>query len=490
MAGIGFELRRLFARKGMIASVRAYSYAAVVCTGPMLLGFDLLLLSSFLVAQAGGSRQERELLVSMINHTLLASLIMGTAVNMTTTRFCADMLYEGNYDAIMPSFYGSIGIMLVLGGAAYGIFLAFSGVWVVYRVLCWIFFMILTVTWTQMGYLTMLKDVRSIILGFGVSVVFALTVGWILIFKLQLPPVLAMLSAICLGYCCMMIWFFGILYRSLPKGSGSCMRFLEWFDKTPEIGLIGLFNVLGMFGHMLIAWWLSPLQMQVEGLFFCAPGYDVPAIIAYFSILITTINFTTTVETRFYPCYREYFDLFNHGGSIENIRESEEAMIQVLGEEIGYLSVRQIFSTMLFMILGTIMIQQLPFGFDSRMLQTYRCLCVGYAFYAIGNSLMLILQYFSDMRGAFFSAGTFFLLTNGLTLLFTASVEYFYGMGFLLGSAAYALVAVMRLCSYLNKLKYHILVHQPLLSNAHAKLFSRIADWAENRAYNQEHEEE
>ena len=38
MAGIGFELKKLFRRKGLFATLRAYGYAGVICTGPMLLG--------------------------------------------------------------------------------------------------------------------------------------------------------------------------------------------------------------------------------------------------------------------------------------------------------------------------------------------------------------------------------------------------------------------------------------------------------------------
>ena len=34
MAGIGFELKRLFKRKGLFATMRAYGYAGIVCTGP------------------------------------------------------------------------------------------------------------------------------------------------------------------------------------------------------------------------------------------------------------------------------------------------------------------------------------------------------------------------------------------------------------------------------------------------------------------------
>lgn len=43
MAGIGFELKKLFRRKGLFASLRAYGYAGIICTGPMLLGVVLQL---------------------------------------------------------------------------------------------------------------------------------------------------------------------------------------------------------------------------------------------------------------------------------------------------------------------------------------------------------------------------------------------------------------------------------------------------------------
>lgn len=490
MAGIGFELKRLFARKGMIATVRAYSYAAIVCAGPMLLGYLLLLLSGLIADRAGASRHDRELMVSMITHTLLASLTVTSLFSMLTTRFCADMIYEKKYHKLMPSFYGSLSLMLVPGGIAYGVFLHLSGISTVYKVLCWVFFMVLTVTWTQMNYLTMLKNFRSIVMCFAVAVLTALGLGCVMIFLLGLPPVLSLMISVCIGYGIMMVWFFGIIYQFLPEGRGTSMRFLEWFDRTPELGFVGFFITLGMFGHLLIMWWFSDLRVQVQGLFYGAPGYDVPAIIAFFSILITTVNFTVSVETRFYPRYREYFGLFNDGGSIESLQESEKSMIHVLCEELGYLSVKQIFSTLLFIIIGTIVIPQLPLGFDSRMLQTFRCLCVGYAFYAIGNSLMLISQYFADLRGALISSSLFALLTNCLTLLFAFTVKGFYGLGFLLGSAVFAVAAGIRLCWYLRNLKFHVLSRQPLFALSRSGFFTRMADFFEARTVSQQKQPE
>ena len=38
MAGIGFELKKLFQKKGVLNTTKAYGYATVICAGPMLLG--------------------------------------------------------------------------------------------------------------------------------------------------------------------------------------------------------------------------------------------------------------------------------------------------------------------------------------------------------------------------------------------------------------------------------------------------------------------
>ena len=38
MAGIGFELKKLFAQKGLLLKLRANTFASIVVAGPMVLG--------------------------------------------------------------------------------------------------------------------------------------------------------------------------------------------------------------------------------------------------------------------------------------------------------------------------------------------------------------------------------------------------------------------------------------------------------------------
>ena len=94
MAGIGFELKKLFRRKGIFAIFRAYGYAGVICAGPMLLGVLLLLGVMFLCDRMGASLHSRELIVCMITYTLLASLTVTSFFSMVCLLYTSDAADE------------------------------------------------------------------------------------------------------------------------------------------------------------------------------------------------------------------------------------------------------------------------------------------------------------------------------------------------------------------------------------------------------------
>ncbi len=84
-------------------------------------------------------------------------------------------------------------------------------------------------------------------------------------------------------------------------------------DRFLPLALTGLCTDIGLFAHLVLVW-LGPIGVQVKGLFYGAPYYDVPALLAFLSILVTTVNFVVSVEVHFYPRYHTYYSLFNDGG--------------------------------------------------------------------------------------------------------------------------------------------------------------------------------
>lgn len=483
MAGVGFELKKLFRRKGFAALVQAYTYTGMVTTGPMLLGVLLLLGIMVLAQWAGLSGHDQELLVCMITYALLASLLVTSFFSMVATRYLADMLYEERQEAVLPSLEGTCTILLSAGGTVYGLFLCVAGISFSLMVLNFLLFGELVVVWVQMNYLTAVKHYKGILGGFVCAVAGAFLSGGCFVY-LAGPSVEGLLSGVCVGYGIMLCVDMVQLYGFFPKGAGSRFTFLQWFDEYRELAFVGLFVNLGLFTHLVIAW-AGPAGVRVQGLFYGAPQHDVPALFAFMSILITTINFVVSVEVNFYPKYRNYYDLFNEKGSIRDIEQAEKDMMTVLEYELSYTGRKQFYMTALMLSVGVLVLSRLPLGFNDLMAGYFRILCVGYGIYAVGNIMMLMLLYFTDYKGAKRAAAWFAAVTTAGSLLSLLLPARYYGFAFVAGSMAYYLVSQQRLSRFTEKLPYHILSSQPITVEKRYGSFSRIGERLDKRGTQQ-----
>ena len=472
MAGIGFELKRLFRRKGLFATMRAYGYAGIVCTGPMLLGVLLQVGILVLCGLWGVGRANQDLLVCMVTYTLLASLLLTSFFSMPVTRYLADMLFAEREDEILPSFWGSNAIMLVAGTVLYGVFLLFSGATLLQGLLCLWLFNIMIVNWNGMSYLTAIKDYRGILCSFAAAIGVACLCA-LAALALGLPSVEGLLASIALGYGVMLAWDVVLLYRYFPQSDRSPWLFLQWLDQFMPLALTGLLTNLGLFAHLVIIW-AGPIGVQVKGLFYGAPYHDVPALIAFLTILVTTVNFVVSVEVNFYPRYRDYYSLFNDGGVVGDIVVAEEEMLSTLNSELRFCALKQLFVTAAVISLETTVLSALPLGFNNLMHGYFRTLCVGYGLYAVGNTVMLILLYFTDYKGAVLASGLFAGVAGLATAVSLLLPQQFYGFGFLLGAAVFFIVALLRLDTYTANLPYRILSQQPIVATDKTGWFTEL----------------
>ena len=480
MAGIGFSLKRLFHKKGFFALCRAYGYAGIICCGPMVLGVTLLAGMSFVARLGGLSAHDRELMNVMLTYSLLASLVATSWLNMVVTRYVSDMLYSGQAGRVMPSFYGSCTILLLLGGLPYGVFLCFSGVAFVYKVLCLWYTAVLIVVWVEMVYLTALKDYRGILLAFVISLMAGFLLALILV-ALGRASVASLAGCVILCYGLLMVWYYRLLIGFFPQNEGSRFSFLRWLDRYRALAFNGLFVNIGLYGHLVLMYF-GPLHVRVEGLFYSAPLHDVPALMAFFSILITTVNFVTAVEVRFYPKYRDYYSLFNDHGAIRDIMQAEDEMLTVLEQELTVNAQKQLITTILFIVFGRLVMRHTALGLNDLSLGIFMILCVGYGLYAIGNSNMLVLLYFEDYAGALWGTAAFAGVSVAATVwqLGFGSAKY-YGLGFTLGALAFYLIIWLRLEWYTRQLPYFLLCRQQLTAGAERGAFAALCNWLEAR---------
>lgn len=474
MAGIGFELKKLFAKQGLLLQARANLYASIVVAGPMLMGALFLLGARYISAFGGASIHQQDLIVVIITYSLLFSLILTSTLLFVLSRFVADMLYIEEYGRILPSMYGAISFFLVVGSICWAIFLFFSGLEFSYAIYSFILFCEGIVAWVQISYISALKEYRGILLGFLLGVMSGLIISLLLIF-IKYEVVAALLAGTCVAYGVLIIYFTIELHQFFPMGSGSSLKFLEWIDKYPQLPFVGFFSTFGLFIHLLLMW-TSPWGVQVQGLFYHAPRHDIPALLAFVTSLSSAVNFVTSVEVNFYPKYRLYFSLLNGDGSLSNIEKAYDEMMDVLKQEIFYLAIRQVFVTLFSITLVGEMLSYLKLGFTASMIEMFRVLSVGYGIYAIGNVLMLFLLYFSSNTDALWAAFSFAFFNTVGTWYTLSLPQAYYGFGFVFAGVVLYLVAIQLLFSYTNRLDYYIFTKQPVFFVQKKSFFTRLAD--------------
>ena len=381
---------------------------------------------------------------------------------MVVTRYIADMLYEERHEAVLSSFWGSTAILLVVGGIMYGIFLLFSGINLIDQFLCLEFFGELIVTWNAMSYLTAIKDYKGILISFITAVAVSLLVGFLLIL-IGIPHVEALMIAVTIGYGIMLLWDVTLLYRYFPQREISAFFFLRWVDQFLPLAFTGLFTNIGLFAHLVIMW-CGPIRVHVQGLFYGAPYHDVPAMIAYLTILITTVNFVVSVEVNFYPKYRNYYSLFNDKGEIKDILQAGNEMRKVLNMELKYTALKQLLTTALAISIGQLLLTYLPLGFNDLMEGYFRTLCVGYGLYAIANTMMFDLTLVLQITREHYLQQECSPRVRRHLPVCLYLPQVYYGFGFLLGSAVFFLICTLRLGYFIKKLPYYILSVQPIVA--------------------------
>lgn len=474
MAGIGFELKKLFSKKGILLKVRASVYAGLVVAGPMIMGV-LLLLGAKVISRLGGSTlHQQDLIVIIITYSLLFSLLLTSPLLYVLARYVADMLYVNAYQRVLPSMYGAISLLLVIGSILWLVFLFISHINIVYSLFSFILFCEGVVVWIQISYISAVKEYRNILIGFVVGLFVGLLIGLVLTL-LKYDVVSSLLFGACVSYGVVIISFTLVLHEFFPLGSGSPLKFLQWIDEYPQLPYIGFFSTLGLFMHIILMW-ASPLGVKVEGLFYQAPGHDIPALVAFLTSLVTTVNFVTSVEVNFYMTYSRYFNLLNGDGSLSNVESAYEEMLTVLKQELFHLAIQQVLVTLFSVVLIGEVLVYLGLGFTSNMIGLFRVLCVGYGLYAIGNTLVLFLLYFASNTDALWAAATFLVL-NVLGTWYTITLsEVYYGFGFVAASAVFYLVGLERLYSYTSRLDYYILTKQKVFFIQKKGWFTRLAE--------------
>lgn len=478
MAGIGFELKKLFRKNGLLASVRAYFYSIFVTIGPTIISVIVITFLQVILKNSGVERYEREILQATIMYSFIFSVIIVSGYCMMLSRYLADRLYLNKKEDILPALYGSLSIIMLVTTIVGVTFYYTSPIDTIYKLFAYILLIELVIQMVLSVYISAVKNFKKIAYSFIYGTVLGFVIGFLLIKYALVREILAVL----IGFdVCIFVVILILLHeiRSyFSKKSRLYFNFIKYFRKFYLVFFTNAFYTIGLYGHNFIFWFFSQNNHIVRDTYIYNPSYDIPAFYAFMSVMPTMVMFVVKVETAFYEKYRNYFYLINNGACYEDIQLAKKDMNRVIFKELIYIMEIQLFFSIGAIIIGMKYLSYL--GFTANMIDMYSILVLGFYCVIIMFVIMTLLLYFDNKKSACFIAFYFMASSFIYTYLTLFLGEAFYGIGFFVAGLSAVIISIIQLVNYLKNIEYYIFCIQVSWKKDEEGLLSRFVDRLNN----------
>lgn len=457
MAGIGFELKKLFKKEGIISTVFAGLYATVVTVGPTIMVILALNLMYFLLPYVNVAYRDREVLSSTILYIFIFSLIISSPLNIILSRYMADKIYLEEYDSILPALDTGnllLALMVVLTGVPFGVAMYFIGGLPLYYVLVsYLFYAGLVFTFYYMTFITLLKEYRKITYSFLFGLLIGILFSCAAVFWWGFSVIDGILDGLAVSFNLIAVLLMARLRRNFRNHNKTSREVLQYFKKYRMLFASNAFYTLGLYSHNFIFWFFSSYRVTVANVFVSAPVYDVVTYIAMLSNISVLVIFVVNVETKFHTAYKIYCESII-GASGKDILQAKNKMVEVLRRELLYIVQLQMIVNICVFVL--IIAFAADLGITGRILTMYPVMSVAYMILYLVQSMMIFQFYLDDAGGAAL-VGLVFLVGTALGSCVSVRLPAaFAGGGVLFGAFSGFTVVFFRIRNKLIHLDEHI----------------------------------
>lgn len=473
MAGVGFQLKKMFDQKGVFETIKGYIIATFVTVGPTALCVLAIISMQYIMKLLGTTFDQREIFLGCITYAFAFSMIGTGGISMLASRYVADIIFQKKLKDILPSMYGFLFIGLVIAMSTGVIFFSRGNLTQLTTVLALLLYLALTVIWIEMVYISAVKDYLSIAKIFAGGMLLAVVLLIALTKTNLLSVVDSALVAFDSGFFFMIIFFTWKIHAVFGKSKltlSECFAFLKKIDSYPHMILIGFLYYLGMYGHIFVHW-IGNDAINVKGTFIYNPIYDVPVFYAFLTILPLTVLFVVKIETTFYEKYKKYYLMVAGHGSIKDIKNSKDEMMLSLNSEIKFAMEFQLFISFAAILVGIRMLPKLGLSMvsvDIFVILVFGCYC-----FAIMYLIVLILLYFEDRAGVMSICFIFSSTSIVFSIIAKVNGERSWGYGFFYASFLTLAIALIRLNSFLKDLEYRTFAAQPVYASEKTGIFNK-----------------
>ncbi len=462
MAGIGFELKKLFKKNSIFSVTAGAGYSALITVGPTAIVMVTLIVLYMLLGISDVTFKQRELLSTTILYVFIFSSILTAGFNSVFSRYIADKFFEEEFEGILPSYYIGLAILGVISTIialpfCYRLYTV-GNVDIYFLISSYFLWISSIFLYFSMTYLHATKDYRRIALSFLLGML--ISIGLALLFhSLQIDVTHSILYALTIGFFIIASLVASFIHKYFEASDYGKSEVISYIFHYKEIFITNFLYFLGLYIHNFVFWSTDGRTLVAETMISMQP-YDMATCLALFTNISTLMIFIVMAETDFHDAYKNYMEAVI-GSTYDEIYMNKKKMFRIMKEQIIHVFALQTVITAIIFIVFMIFLPQ--FGFSGLTMTIYPALAAGYLAIFLTYCLIIYLFYYNDNKGAMLVSIVFCAAILIGSLWSSTLTVNLYGFGAFLGSLIGWSFGYFRL-RYLEKnFEKHIFMKQKFL---------------------------
>lgn len=433
MAGIGFELRKIFGRKTLVSNIWGSIYATMTTIGPSVLFAILVLVLKAIIDRSNIPEIENRFFISSFTYLFLIAILVASLFNTAVSRYISDCIFKKEEKRICSSVFG----VLTCGSVITGLFMLIlcigmfraGGVSLTFLVIYYFFGNLVANTYNLIIYISALKQYKEVTLSFFAGLVIAIPIFLLCFHVFEIHIIMAAYSAMACGFFVINLLLVFLCIRAFGWSNVNCFLFLYYFKKFPKLTISGFSYMLGFYITSIIYWFLSDMSEQVS-IFRTAPNYDLAMFLAIVINMPALVIFVVKSETAFFDKYVSYLSAINNG-SYELIEKEHDNMCNTIRFQLFYVYEVQLIVTIVLICLVNVFFPYL--NIHAGVLNMFMLLSMGVYCVFCMYFTIIFLYYFEDHTGAAIAPCIFLAVTICLAVVTVFIGKPYYPLPILIG---------------------------------------------------------
>lgn len=400
MAGIGFELRRIFKRNTLASALWGTFFATVTTIGPTVTFVILLFVLRFVMNYYGTDIADKEFFVASFTYVFLTAVLIAAVMNAVVSRFISDKIFEEKEGDVGASIFGVMTVGTVAAGIVFFIlcFLMYQTdqVSMPFLIAYYCLGVLATNTFNLMAYVTALKEYKEVTFSYLAGLLVAIPVFYLLFSLSGFSILFSLYVSLAAGFFVVDLLLLFFCIRAFGMPATRIFEFLRYFRMYPELAITGFCYMLGFYISNIIYWNFSELRVQTN-IFWTAPSYDLAMFGAILVNLPALVIFVVKAETIFYEKYVQYLSALNKGSYIL-IEKRRANMQNTLKLQLFFVYEVQLIITILVICAANLAFPLL--GIGTYVFNLFMVLSLGVYCTLSMYLTILYLYYFEDYRHA------------------------------------------------------------------------------------------